>query len=134
MLTEIRNKRQHYFVDENNMRQGEYKEWYDNGQMSRHCFYVNGKLHGEYKSWHNNGHMFEHCIYVNGELHGEFIKWLDCGKVILFHAFYDNGKGLGRKVFDYIGDDQWNNGVASADARLLIKLRFGLPTLSFDNT
>jgi antitoxin component YwqK of YwqJK toxin-antitoxin module len=42
-LTEIKTETEHYFKDESDQIQGEYKQWYDNGKLCVHCFYVVGK-------------------------------------------------------------------------------------------
>ncbi len=70
MLTEIKTKFLHYFVDENNLRQGEYKTFHENGVLWIHAFYLNNKLHGEYKLTSITGQLLEHTFYQNGKLHG----------------------------------------------------------------
>lgn len=65
MLKEIKNSTQHFFVDEQARRQGEYKLWHDNGQLWVHCFYVDNNWDGEFKTWHNDGTLYNHCFYVN---------------------------------------------------------------------
>lgn len=62
---------------------GEYKEWYENGNLSIHCFYKNGQRHGEYKSWYLNGKLEIHFFCKNGERHGELKK--------LHLVVYENG-------------------------------------------
>lgn len=42
MLTEFKTKHEHCFIDEHGRLQGEYK-WVNNGELRKHCFYVNGK-------------------------------------------------------------------------------------------
>ena len=43
---------------------GEYKEWYYNGQLWEECTYVNGEIDGEYKRWYENGQLLEECIFL----------------------------------------------------------------------
>jgi len=69
----------------------ECKEWYENGQLHRHCHYVNGTLEGEYKSWHKNGQLGQYCHYVNNRLEGEYKFWHDDGQLGQ-HCHYKNGK------------------------------------------
>ena len=57
MLTEIKTDTLHYFVDEHNLRQGEYKYYHDNGQLYIHTFCINDTCHGEYKTYHWNGQL-----------------------------------------------------------------------------
>ena len=42
-MQEIKTDRQHYFLDDQNCKQGEYKRWYDNGQICVHTYYYDGK-------------------------------------------------------------------------------------------
>jgi antitoxin component YwqK of YwqJK toxin-antitoxin module len=52
--------------------QGEYKEWYSDGQLFMHCFYKNGKREGECKLWRSNGQLFMHCFYKNSVIIEEY--------------------------------------------------------------
>jgi antitoxin component YwqK of YwqJK toxin-antitoxin module len=90
MLREIKTNTHHYFVDENNLKQGEYKFYHENGQLSIHTFYQNGKCHGEFKSYYGNGQLWEHAFYLNNNLHGEYKRYHKNGLYI--HTFYLNGK------------------------------------------
>mmetsp|Transcript_11463 Transcript_11463/g.12579 ORF Transcript_11463/g.12579 Transcript_11463/m.12579 type:complete len:150 (-) Transcript_11463:47-496(-) len=54
---------------------GEWKRWYDNGQLLGQCNYVNGKQEGEYNRWYNNGQLYEQRYYVNGVLEPKFKRW-----------------------------------------------------------
>ena len=47
---------------------GEFKWYYDNGQLRKHCFYKNGKVEGEYKLYYENGQLWEHCFYKDGNI------------------------------------------------------------------
>ena len=47
---------------------GEYKEWWDNGVLKIHCYYVKGELHGEYKCWLDDGSRFLDQVFSNGDL------------------------------------------------------------------
>ena len=50
----------------NNKYEGEYKIWWDNGQLFKHCFYKNDLLDGEYKLWHLDKKLWIHRFYKNG--------------------------------------------------------------------
>ena len=69
---------------------GEYKMWYDNGQISEQCFFMDGKLHGEYKEWYCNGQISENVFYTNSNIHGEYKKWYSNGE-LSEHIFYVDG-------------------------------------------
>jgi len=56
-----------YYRDHNDMVQGEYKSWFLNKKMQKHCFYKDGKLHGEFKRWNEDGLLKTHCYYLYGE-------------------------------------------------------------------
>jgi antitoxin component YwqK of YwqJK toxin-antitoxin module len=93
MLKEIKTKTYHYFVDEDNRIQGEYKDYHENGQLWVHSFYINGNRHGEYKSFYGNGRKFEHIFFQNGNIHGEYKAYHDNG-IILRETFFYQGKDL----------------------------------------
>jgi antitoxin component YwqK of YwqJK toxin-antitoxin module len=93
-LTEHKSETELYFVDESGKKQGEYKEWYDNGQLATHCYYVDGKLHGEYKEWYSNGQTWVHCYYADGNRHGESKSWYSNGQTWV-HCYYVDGNRHG---------------------------------------
>ena len=90
MLTEIKTKSLHYFVDEHNLRQGEFKTYHNNGQLYEHTFYLNGKRHGEYKEYHENGQLSVHTFYQNVKQHGEFKSYYENGKIKYATFCYQN--------------------------------------------
>jgi antitoxin component YwqK of YwqJK toxin-antitoxin module len=100
-LKEIKTDTEHYFEDEFCQIHGEYKWWYSNGQLGRHCFYVDDKLHGEYKRWYDNGQLLVHCFYVDDNRHGEFKRWYSDGQLSK-HCFYVDGN----KVIDFLDDPE----------------------------
>ncbi len=55
-------------------REGEYKSWYENGKLYRHCFYKNDELDGEYKMWKKYGQLYVHQLYKNGKLVKDYLK------------------------------------------------------------
>jgi antitoxin component YwqK of YwqJK toxin-antitoxin module len=60
------------------MRDGEYTDWYLNGQLWEHFVSKDGKLDGEYTLWNENGQLRKHCVYKDGEcskLNGEYKQW-----------------------------------------------------------
>jgi antitoxin component YwqK of YwqJK toxin-antitoxin module len=52
----------HYYT-----RDGEYKEWYENGQLRVHSFYKSGQIHGEYKIWQSDGQLETHGFANRGQ-------------------------------------------------------------------
>ena len=47
--------------------EGEYKEWYINGQLYRHGFYKNGKRERDFQQWYSNGILDFHRFYRRGK-------------------------------------------------------------------
>jgi antitoxin component YwqK of YwqJK toxin-antitoxin module len=54
---------------------GEYLEWYENGQQLIKCTYTDGKRNGEYLSWYENGQQYKKYTYTDGKLNGEYLSW-----------------------------------------------------------
>lgn len=52
---------------------GEYKEWYSNGQIKKHCFKTRLGDEGEYKTWYANGKIDEHVFIHRGQYYS--IEW-----------------------------------------------------------
>ena len=61
---------------------GEYNGFHENGKKSIICNYKDGELDGEYSECHKNGQLIVHCKYKNDLLDGEYSKWYDDGKTI----------------------------------------------------
>ena len=70
-MNHIKNKHYDYYEDDNGLRQGEYKSYYNNGKLSVHCYFKDDKLHGIYKRYHDNGNLKNICNMVNDVIHGE---------------------------------------------------------------
>ena len=75
----------------NGLYDGEYKQWYYNGQLAIIAFYKDGKNEGEYKRWYDNGQLWEHSFYKNDEYDGEWKQWHKNGQLSV-HSFIKNGK------------------------------------------
>ena len=75
----------------NNVKNGEYKSWFDDGQLSIHCNYKEGKLKGEYKRWFSNCQLQNHCYYKEGKLEEEYKRWWSNGQ-LQNHCYYKEGK------------------------------------------
>ena len=62
--------------------EGEFKLWYENGQLSLQCYYKDGKMEGEYKSWwEENGQLWRQCYYKDGKKEGEYKQWYENGQL-----------------------------------------------------
>lgn len=52
------------YIDD--IRNGEYKEYYENGKIKCEGYYLNNKLHGEYKKYNMNGDLYTIILFDNG--------------------------------------------------------------------
>lgn len=52
---------------------GEYKEYDDDGNLVVHCNYINDKLNGEYKEYDDNKNLIKHCNYVDNKIDVDFL-------------------------------------------------------------
>ena len=92
MLTEIKTETEHYFVDENNLKQGEYKDYHDYQfkHLWEHSFRLNDKRHGEYKQYHYDGTLYVHTFHNHGLRNGTYKKYYENG-VMWVHTTYCHG-------------------------------------------
>jgi len=66
-LKEIKTNDAHYFRDDDFNLQGEYKEYFSDGQLWVHCYFKDGKRHGEYKVYNPDGQLWVHCYFKDGK-------------------------------------------------------------------
>ena len=68
---------------------GEYKEWWDNDQLYKHCFYNDKSVkEGEYKRWHENGQLYIHCFFNDeGNLEGEYKEWYSNSQLVKYKLY-----------------------------------------------
>jgi antitoxin component YwqK of YwqJK toxin-antitoxin module len=53
--------------DHYHTRDGEYKEWYESGELRVHSYYKQGRIHGECKIWTKDGKIDSHVFFNRGE-------------------------------------------------------------------
>ena len=58
----------------NGKREGEYKEYYNNGQLCMICNYKNNKIEGECKEYYKNGKLELMHNYKNDKINIKMIK------------------------------------------------------------
>lgn len=68
ILTEFKTAEQHFFLDENDLIQGEYKSFYESGKLRTHCIVKDNKLHGEDRRYDANGTLLRSRLLVDGEV------------------------------------------------------------------
>lgn len=64
----------YYFIDKYDKLQGEYKQYYDTGQLLYHYFYKNDRYHGECKVYCDNGQLWKHKLYENDKIIKDYLK------------------------------------------------------------
>ena len=47
--------------------EGEYKDWWDNGQLNTNCTYKNNIRDGKYQKWNKSGNLIADCILNKGK-------------------------------------------------------------------
>ena len=61
----------------NNILDGEYTTWYDNGSLKSKCVYNNDKKNGLGEEWYQNGAKRKKCYYKNDAFDDTFEMWYD---------------------------------------------------------
>lgn len=54
--------------------EGEYKQWYSNGNLQMHYFYKKGKAQGRCRLWSYDGKLLIDRLYENGESIVNYLK------------------------------------------------------------
>ncbi|AYV77663.1 MAG: pentapeptide repeat-containing protein [Dasosvirus sp.] len=78
---------------------GEYKEWWENGQLNKSYTVINGLYHGDYKMWDEKGKHVLERHFVNG---------LECGEIKIWHS---NGQLYDHYTRIIVNDESVANGV-----------------------
>lgn len=83
---------------------GEFKEYYKDGQLKEQCFYKNGKKEDEYKEYYENGVLKKQCFYKNQLRQGECKEYYDTGQLHEL-CYYKNEIREGRQeLYDINGE------------------------------
>lgn len=92
-----------YFKDQNDIFEGEFISWYDDGALKKRCSYNNGLLCGDYTEWYDNKQIMLQASYHRGNLHGIYTKYYNNGQIAT-EAHYQNGEKIGKfKQYDCTG-------------------------------
>lgn len=73
----------------NGERNGPYRSFYDNGQISVEGTYARGFKDGTQKTWRKNGVLESEATFVNGKTEGEFRNYYDTGELYKITPFVD---------------------------------------------
>jgi len=88
----------HFFLDKEQallyglykLDNGDFKEWYPNGQIRTQQTYKDGVLNGPCNYWFDNGLAELTSYYIEGQLNSEYKRWF-CKGQLLEHKTYKNG-------------------------------------------
>jgi antitoxin component YwqK of YwqJK toxin-antitoxin module len=69
-----------HFMMVDDKREGEYFEWYANGQLRVACNYLKGDFEGEQKEYFFSGQIKCRTFYQNKAQHGPYEEWYEDGK------------------------------------------------------
>lgn len=94
--TEKKQLKRVFFLNCSREKEGEYKQWYMDGQLWEHSFYKHNVLDGESKRWHPNGRLWQHWIFKNGQAEGECKCWYENGQLGEL-IFYKDGRREGEE-------------------------------------
>ena len=75
------------FTVVNDKQDGEFKSWWEDGQLAVHCTFKDGLLNGEYEYWWSNSQMYVQSSYINGK----YYHYDESGKLIV-KEYYTKGK------------------------------------------
>jgi hypothetical protein len=55
---------------------GQYKKWFDNGQLKLDYVVNNGKeINGIYRQWYDDGQLYRKCTFKDGPVDGTYKEW-----------------------------------------------------------
>ena len=76
-------------------RDGQWVQWYRNGQKEVEGIYYRGKKHGEWTLWYNNGTQKERGQFDMGKVDGSYKYWYANGHLHMEQT-YHKGKSHGK--------------------------------------
>lgn len=74
----------------NNLKDGEWTEWYCDGGKKSSGKYVNGRKDGVWTEWHSNGNIKSHIEYYNDKREGVWMLWYPTGQIQSEMKFHDD--------------------------------------------
>lgn len=91
--------------DAGNRKRGDFKRWYESGQLKELQKYQDDKLHGPSIKWHENGEIASSTDYVDGKENGPMRFWRENGS-LSYECQYLMGVKQGK--CDYISANEDN--------------------------
>jgi len=95
------NKKKEARYNSGNLVNGEYSEWYDNGQKKEEKTYLNSQLNGKHTLWFQNGTVESSMIYLNGKVSDGNYFYFDSNGNITKEINFMNG--VKRSEYTYSG-------------------------------
>ncbi|RYE15019.1 MAG: hypothetical protein EOP45_18905, partial [Sphingobacteriaceae bacterium] len=87
------NSKLHEFI-----KNGEVKEYYDNGILKRRGFYHNNQPEGTIKEWYDNGNLKSERHYKSRKQAGTWKEWFEEGSLKTVYHFDDAGQLAGQMI------------------------------------
>jgi len=88
-----------------NTKEGEFKVWYNNGQIKSKTNYLHGLRHGVHEYWYKNGQKNSVQNYLNGQENGSVTYWDTLGKIenqwTFSHGLNQNPKNVKYHYISY---------------------------------
>lgn len=94
-LKKISNHHEEYFVTPSGKREGEYKNYFSNGQLKEEGFFKENKQEGLWKHWNENGWMNAEINFENGKKEKIFRTWYRNFPQLSSESEYKNNKKHG---------------------------------------
>ena len=88
------------------LKHGICKRWYENGQIAEECTYINGQLDGTFRSWHKNGQLGRESSLVDGLFHGISRLWSEKGSLLEEMEFFKGVQHGVKRNFDKNGKEK----------------------------
>ncbi|OAD39449.1 toxin-antitoxin system YwqK family antitoxin [Polaribacter atrinae] len=80
------------------IKNGEYEEYHDNGQLKHKALYINDKVDGIAKYWYDNGQLQKEHYYIKGLRNGTWKDYYKSGKIQFIQPFNNKGQYHGTLV------------------------------------
>jgi antitoxin component YwqK of YwqJK toxin-antitoxin module len=95
--------KEEYFQN-NGIKEGIYKKYYDMGNLQLECNYINDKLNGNCKKYNYYGILLIECNYIDDKLHGIYRTYYDNGKIKSEINYTSDKKNKIQKEYNIDGD------------------------------
>jgi antitoxin component YwqK of YwqJK toxin-antitoxin module len=125
-------------VFKNGKRDGEWKEYYENGNLKWLKHFNNDKEDGEWREFYESGKLKKKINFKDGKVHGECISYYESGEIetssfykdgFRFHiySYYTNGTISRFENYnkDHLEDGEWRVNYENGDAKEISNFKNG---------